>query len=100
MTGYSPESALRQVIGDSRIVHDQLHHLAEVALGPKSSTGLAVQHTDLRYGPGSTEADYPDNPDTVREYTRLWSRLQAAASGQVESRNLIVRIADELKAGL
>jgi transcriptional regulator with XRE-family HTH domain len=114
------ESALRRNIGNSKIMHDQLRHLAEVAQRPNvelqvlpfnaQTFGAAwVGFTILRFDndAGSdvvyledyTDADYLDHPDAVREYTRLWSRLQAAASGPVESRNLIVRMADEPKAG-
>ncbi|MCA1708888.1 MAG: DUF5753 domain-containing protein [Actinobacteria bacterium] len=51
--------------------------------------------SDVVYLEGYTDADYLDNPDAVQAYTALWNRLQAAAIGQVESRHLIFRIADE-----
>jgi hypothetical protein len=41
-----------------------------------------------------TDATYLDRPDGVRAYTHLWNRLQAAAMGQVESRHMILRLAD------
>lgn len=114
------ESALRRNIGNSKIMREQLQHLAEVAQRPNvelqilpfnaQTFGAAwVGFTLLRFDndAGSdvvyledyTDANYLDRSDAVREYTRLWNRLQAAASGPVESRNLIVRIADEMKAG-
>jgi transcriptional regulator with XRE-family HTH domain len=39
-----------------------------------------------------TDATYLDRPDGV--HTHLWNRLQAAATGQVESRHMILRLAD------
>jgi transcriptional regulator with XRE-family HTH domain len=113
------ESALRRNIGDGQIMRDQLRHLAEIAQRPNvelqvlpfnaHTIGAAwVGFTILRFNDNAesdvvyledyTDADYLDRPDAIRAYTQLWSRLQAAATGQVESRNLIVRVADETKA--
>ena len=111
------ESALRRNIGDATTVRDQLHHLADV--GERSNVELQVYpfdaqtyepasfgFTTLRFGSDATsdviyvedftDANYLDRPDDVRAYTRLWSRLQAAALGPVESRRLILRVADEI----
>jgi hypothetical protein len=43
-----------------------------------------------------TDADYLDRSDDVQEYAALGNRLQAAAMGQVESRHMILRIADRI----
>jgi hypothetical protein len=56
--------------------------------------------SDVVYLETYTDADYLDAPDVVQAYTALWNRLQAAAMGQVESRNLIIRLAEEKKAQL
>jgi hypothetical protein len=45
-----------------------------------------------------TDGDYLDSQNDVQAYTALWNRMQAAAMGQVESRNLIICLADEKKA--
>ncbi|MFF0255553.1 Scr1 family TA system antitoxin-like transcriptional regulator [Micromonospora zamorensis] len=44
-----------------------------------------------------TDADYLDRPNAVRAYTRLWDRRRAAALGPVESRKLILRMADDME---
>jgi hypothetical protein len=44
------------------------------------------------------DADYLDRPEAVRAYNALWNRLQAAALGPVESRDLILRVADETRS--
>ncbi|MFD6682019.1 Scr1 family TA system antitoxin-like transcriptional regulator [Micromonospora parva] len=53
--------------------------------------------TDVIYVETFTDADYLDRPDAVRAYTRLWDRLRAAALGPVESRKLILRMADDVE---
>jgi transcriptional regulator with XRE-family HTH domain len=113
------ESALRRNIGDATIMHQQLIHLAEVAERPNVELQvlpfdaqtfgaawigfiiLRFDHdatSDVVYVETFTDADYLDAPDAVEAYTALWSRLSAAAMGQVESRNLIIRLTDEKKA--
>jgi transcriptional regulator with XRE-family HTH domain len=113
------ESALRRNIGDATIMHQQLVHLAELAERPNVELQvlpfdaqtfgaawvgfiiLRFDHdatSDVVYVETFTDADYLDAPDAVQAYTALWNRLQAAAMGQVESRNLIIRLADERKA--
>ena len=113
------ESALRRNIGDAKVMRDQLLHLADMAQRPNvelrvlpfdaqtigaawaSFTILRLDHDaelDVVYLENYTDADYLDRPDAVRAYSILWSRLRAAASEPVESRNLIVLIADELRA--
>jgi transcriptional regulator with XRE-family HTH domain len=113
------ESALRRNIGDATIMHQQLIHLAELAERPNvelqvlpfdaqtfgaASIGFIILRfdhdatSDVIYVETFTDADYLDAPDAVQAYTALWSRLSAAAMGQVESRNLIIRLADEKRA--
>ncbi|MDQ2788746.1 MAG: DNA-binding protein [Pseudonocardiales bacterium] len=113
------ESALRRNIGDASIMQAQLIHLAEAAERPNVElqvlpfdaqtygaawigfTILRFDHdatSDVVYVETYTDGDYLDSHDEVQAYTALWNRLQAAAMGQVESRNLIIRLADEKKA--
>jgi transcriptional regulator with XRE-family HTH domain len=113
------ESALRRNIGDATIMRQQLIYLAEAAERPNVElqvlpfdaqtfgaawigfTILRFDHdatSDVIYVETYTDGDYRDSQDDVQAYTALWNRLQAAAMGQVESRNLIIRLADEKKA--
>jgi len=110
------ESALRRNIGDAEIMQAQLTHLAEIAERPNVELqvlpfdaqtfgaawiGFTILRfdqdaaSDVVYLEGYTDADYLDSSNEVQAYTALWNRLQAAAMGQVESRNLILRVADE-----
>lgn len=112
------ESALRRSLGDGATMRRQLLHLAEVSEQP--NVALQVFPFDaqtyetasfsfilLRFGDDAasdvvyvetfTDADYLDRPDAVRAYTRLWDRLRAAALGPVESRKLILRMADDVE---
>jgi transcriptional regulator with XRE-family HTH domain len=112
------ESAIRRVAGEATTMRDQLLHLAQLTERPNvtlqvlpfdASTYDISQFgfTILRLGEGLgseviyledyTSADYLDALETVRTYTRLWNRLQAAALGPVESRRLINRVADEFR---
>ncbi|MGH3869550.1 MAG: helix-turn-helix domain-containing protein [Pseudonocardiaceae bacterium] len=112
------ESALRRNVGDAAIMHEQLIHLAEAAERPNvelqvlpfdaqtfevSWLGFSILRfdrdaaSDVVYLEYWTDADYLDSPDEVQAYTALWNRLQAAAMGQVESRHVISRIADEFR---
>lgn len=50
--------------------------------------------SDVVYLEDYTDATYLDRPDGVQACTQLWNRLQAAAMGQVESRRMILRLAD------
>ncbi|MEV6986988.1 helix-turn-helix transcriptional regulator [Sphaerisporangium sp. NPDC051017] len=115
------ESALRRNIGDVATMRGQLTHLAQVAERPNvdlqvlpfdaqtyevASFGFTILRfdhdatSDVVYLEDYTDATYLDRPDAVRAYTALWSRLQAAAMGQVESRNLIARMTDEKRTPL
>jgi len=112
------ESALRRNIGDATTMREQLLHLAKVARRSNveiqvfpfdaqtyeiASYGFIILRfgtettSDVIYVEDYTDADYLDRPDAVRAYTRLWDRLRAAALGPVESRRLIMRLADEIK---
>ncbi len=113
------ESALRRNIGGAAIMRAQLTHLAEIAERPNvelqvlpfdaQTFGAAwIGFIVLRFGHDVTsdvvyvetyiDADYLDGPDAVQAYAALWNRLTAAAMGQVESRDLIMRVAEEKKA--
>lgn len=113
------ESALRRNVGDAAIMHQQLRHLAELAERPNVELQvlpfdaqtfgtawidfiiLRFDHdatSDVIYLEDYTDAAYLDALEAVQAYTALWNRLSAAAMGQVESRNLIIRLADEKKA--
>ncbi|MFE9654735.1 helix-turn-helix domain-containing protein [Micromonospora sp. NPDC006431] len=112
------ESALRRSIGDAATMRSQLLHLTEVGKQPNVSLQVfpfdaqtyetaSFNFIILRFGDDAasdviyvetfTDADYLDRPDAVRAYTRLWDRLRAAALGPVESRKLILRMADDMK---
>ena len=113
------ESAVRRNVGGPAVMRDQLHHLAAVAERPNVELQVFpfdartfaepwLGFTILRFGDAAsdvvyledyTDATYLDRPDAVSAYTALWNRLQAAALGQVESRDLIIRLADEQRAG-
>jgi transcriptional regulator with XRE-family HTH domain len=109
------ESAIRRNIGDATVMREQLRHLAEVAELPNVElqvlpfeaqtfgaawvgfTIMRFDHdaaSDVVYLEDYTDATYLDRPDGVQAYAGLWNRLQAAAMGQVESRHMILRLAD------
>lgn len=113
------ESALRRPRRCAAIMHQQLLHLAELAERPNVELQvlpfnaqtfgttwidfiiLRFDHdatSDMIYLEDYTDAVYLDAPEAVQAYTGLWNRLSAAAMGQVESRNLIISLADEKKA--
>jgi transcriptional regulator with XRE-family HTH domain len=108
------ESALRRNIGDEVVMREQLLHVAELATLPcvdlqvlpfNSRTFGAAWGTfillrfdhdaasDVVYLEDYTDATYLDRPDGVQAYNSLWSRLTAAALGQVESRQMILDLA-------
>jgi transcriptional regulator with XRE-family HTH domain len=115
------ESALRRNVGGAGTMRAQLAHLAEIGERPNielqilpfdaqtyetSSFAFVVLRfdadatSDVIYLEDYTDATYLDRYDAVRAYTRLYSRLQAAASGPVESRALILRTASDLQQRL
>ena len=109
------ESALRRKVGGNVTMSEQLHHLAadrpnvEIQILPFDSDTYSIasfpfiilrfgddSSSDVVYAETLTDADYLDRPEAVRVYFRLWERLRAAALGPVESRRLILSIADEI----
>jgi transcriptional regulator with XRE-family HTH domain len=113
------ESALWRNIGDPSIMREQLARIDEATQRPNVELQvlpfnaqtfgaawinfimLRFDHdaaSDVVYVEDLIDADYLDRPDAVRAYTGLWNRLQAAALGPVESRDLILRVADETRS--
>jgi transcriptional regulator with XRE-family HTH domain len=113
------ESALRRQIGDREVMVDQLHHLAGLALLPsvtiqvvpfdaQSYQHLGTDFTVFRFGRDMgddivyielfEDAAYLDKPETVRKYPDLFERLRGVALGPVESRNLIMGLANQSAA--
>jgi transcriptional regulator with XRE-family HTH domain len=109
------ESALRRNVGDAAIMREQLLYVADMATQPSVDlqvlpfnaktfgeawagfTILRFDHdaaSDVVYLEDYTDATYLDRPDGVQAYSRLWNRLQSAALGQVESRHLILDLAE------
>lgn len=112
------ESALRRNVGGKDVMWEQLGHLVEVSDRPNVELQVLPfdaqtfvpacfsfillrfddnAATDTVYLEDWTDASYEDRLDAVRAYSRLWNRLQAAALGQVESRHLILRLADQME---
>jgi transcriptional regulator with XRE-family HTH domain len=115
------ESALRRVVGDARVMRDQLEHLAEIALRPNvqlqvlpfdaPSFGVALfgftlvripapgaaGPLDFVYLEDYVDARYHDDKADVEAYTALWNRLQAAALGPVESRTFVLEVASSVR---
>lgn len=110
------ESALRRNVGGPEVMRAQLRYLAEVAerrnielqvlpldaptyaIASFGFTLLRFDHdaaSDVVYLEDYTDASYLDRLDAVRSYSTLWDRLSAAALGPVESRKLILRLADQ-----
>lgn len=109
------EATLRNVIGDRAIMRDQLEHLMEVAELPPvtlqvlpfdagtypltgSFTMLGFpdpEDPDIVYRDGITDATYLEGEHHVREYTRAFDGLRAAALSPQRSLQLIKNIAKE-----
>ncbi|TDQ04861.1 helix-turn-helix domain-containing protein [Labedaea rhizosphaerae] len=110
------ESVLRRVVGNPKLMAGQVRHLARLAERPNIDlqvlpfnaqtfcpasfifTILRFDHdaaTDVVYLEDYTDAVYLDDQEPVRAYNALWHRLSAASLGQVESREMLRRIADE-----
>ncbi|MFI9332055.1 helix-turn-helix domain-containing protein [Kitasatospora sp. NPDC052868] len=108
------ESVIRRNIGGEAVMREQLLHLAEAAERPDIElqvlpfnaqtfgaawvgfTIMRFDHdaaSDVVYLEDYTDATYLDRPDGVQSYSALWNRLQSAALGQVESRNMILGLA-------
>jgi Domain of unknown function (DUF5753) len=114
------ESALRRVYGDHAVMREQLHRLIEVAELPTvqlqvtpfanaNQTNFAWLNFALIHVPSPglvapldfvhleqyDDARFIDESELVDGYERLWSNLQAAALGPVESIDLIGKVAEE-----
>ncbi|MDV6011322.1 helix-turn-helix domain-containing protein [Haloechinothrix sp. LS1_15] len=113
------ESALRRQIGGPAVMAAQLEYLAEVArldnveiqvvpFDSQSYEHLTSNFTIFRFDSDSAhdigyielynDAMYPDmnkNPELVRSLNDLFGRLRAVALGPVESRSLVVELAEE-----
>lgn len=116
------ESCLRYVYGTRDVMREQMGRLMEVAQLPNiqlqvlpfnnpspvvfASHNFAILHAP---GPGAAapldfvyvelydDARYLDDHTRVEAYEQLWSYLQAAALGPVESIDFIGKVADEYK---
>ncbi|MFH9013802.1 helix-turn-helix domain-containing protein [Streptomyces sp. NPDC017943] len=106
------ESALRHVIGDRLLMQKQLRHVLEMAhlpsvtlqvlpfdSGTYPTTGSftmlgfpAPEDPDVVYRDGITDAVYLEGEHHVREYTRAFDGLRAAASSPQRSALLIESI--------
>ncbi|MCQ4209520.1 helix-turn-helix domain-containing protein [Streptomyces longispororuber] len=109
------ECALRQVIGDRSIMREQLEHLLDVAqlpavtlqilpfdagthpvTGPFTILGFPDQgDPDVVYRDGLTDATYLEGEHHVREYTRAFNGLRAAALSPQRSPLLVKSILKE-----
>ncbi|MFJ9129029.1 helix-turn-helix domain-containing protein [Streptomyces sp. NPDC102340] len=103
------EAALRNVVGDHAVMRDQLEHLLETAqapaitlqvlafdsgtrplTGPFTILGFPDQEDpDVVYRDGITDAVYLEGEHHVREYTRAFDGLRAAALSPHRSLRLI-----------
>ncbi|MFF0202211.1 helix-turn-helix domain-containing protein [Streptomyces sp. NPDC005017] len=109
------EGALRHVIGDRSVMRDQLDRVLEAAelpsvtlqvlpfdagtypaTGPFTMLGFpAPEDPDLVYRDGITDAVYLEGEHHVREYTRAFDGLRAAALSPQRSARLIETIRKE-----
>lgn len=109
------ESCLRNVIGDRSLMREQLEHVLESAQlpcvtlqvlafdsGTYPATGTftmlgfpAPEDPDLVYRDGITDAVYLEGEHHVREYTRAFDGLRAAALSPQRSTHLIKSVLKE-----
>jgi uncharacterized protein DUF5753/helix-turn-helix protein len=113
------ESAIRRMVGSPAIMRAQLLHMAEIATLPNvqlqvllfsASTVPRVTYDfnlfrvpspgragplDFVYLEDLHDGRYLDDQNDVAAYSRLWQRLTGAALDPVESRNFLLRVADE-----
>ncbi|WP_371652931.1 MULTISPECIES: helix-turn-helix domain-containing protein [unclassified Streptomyces] len=109
------ESALHHVMGDRKLMHDQLERMLTVgklgnvtlqvlpftagsypATGAFTILGFPEQEDpDLVYRDGLTDATYLDTPHDVGEYTRAFDNLRALASSPAHSTSLIRHVMEE-----
>ncbi|WP_328326930.1 MULTISPECIES: helix-turn-helix domain-containing protein [unclassified Streptomyces] len=103
------ECTLRNVVGDRALMREQLERVLEVsdlpsvtlqvlpfdagaypATGPFTMLGFPdPEDPDIVYRDGITDATYLESPDDVREYTRSFDMLRAAAASPQRSTHLI-----------
>ncbi|MCP2169090.1 helix-turn-helix domain-containing protein [Goodfellowiella coeruleoviolacea] len=112
------ESCLRRHYGTNRVMHEQMLHLAEMALRPNiviqilpfrvpgTTFGFKIMRIpapapsqrdplDLVYVETLHNSDYLDDMPSVQDYDSLWSYLSAAALGPEDSRRMILSAAQE-----
>lgn len=113
------ESAILRMVGDEAVMRDQLRHVAEVAELPnvhlqvlpfKARTyppGCLYPFTMFRIpSPGKSgpleyvyvedydDGRYRDDHESIATYSNLWQRFVGAALDPVQSRELLLRLAD------
>lgn len=113
------ESAVRRLVGDDQIMRDQLRHVAAVAERPnihlqvlpfRARTyppGCVYPFTMFRIpSPGKSgplecvyledydDGRYRDDHESIDTYSDLWQRFVGAALDPVQSRELLLRLAD------
>ncbi|WP_338696949.1 helix-turn-helix transcriptional regulator [Streptomyces sp. Q6] len=109
------ESALRNVIGDEAVMRDQLEHLLDVCqlssvtlqvlpfdAGTRPMTGAFTilgfpdqEDPDVVYRDGITDAVYLEGDHHIREYTRAFDGLRAAALSPQRSLQVIKNLVKE-----
>ncbi|GAA2337792.1 helix-turn-helix domain-containing protein [Streptomyces kunmingensis] len=109
------EGSLRNVVGDQAVMRDQLEHLVHASglpsttvqvlpfdsgtrpvTGPFTILGFPDQEDpDIVYKDGITDAVYLEGEHHVREYTRAFDALRAAALSPQRSLQLIKNIVKE-----
>jgi transcriptional regulator with XRE-family HTH domain len=116
------ESAVHRLVGTHKVMSEQLRYMAEIARQPHIHIQvLPFTARDCPYGasvypftifripsPGKSKSGpleyvyleeyddgrYRDDHESVATYNTLWHRLVGAALDQVESRELLLRLAD------
>ncbi|OAR25971.1 DNA-binding protein [Streptomyces sp. ERV7] len=109
------ESVLRHVIGDRKLMRDQLERMLVVSelgnvtlqvlpftAGTYPATGAFTilgfpeqEDPDLVYRDGLTDATYLETPHDVGQYTKAFDNLRALASSPSQSTALIRRVMEE-----
>ncbi|RKN32443.1 helix-turn-helix domain-containing protein [Micromonospora musae] len=119
------EAVLRRPVGGTRVMTGQLIHLLEASELPNVSVrvvplvagphpgavagsfvildfpatrgGRAAPEPSVVYSESLTGALYLDKPDELAAYQNTWNGVEALALGEAESRDMIKRIAGELR---
>lgn len=109
------ESALRNVIGDESLMREQLERILDsmelpsvtlrvlpFSTGSYPATGSFTmlgfpdpEDPDIVYRDGITDATYLEGKEDVREYTRAFDKLRAAAASPRHSARLIKSVLKE-----